>query len=215
MKFEELSINPGILRNCRKMGYTTPTKIQQKAIPPVLEGRDLLGLAQTGTGKTAAFALPILDRLAKAPVKSKRPVRALVLTPTRELAIQIVDNFHRYGESLPLKTTVIFGGVKQGAQVEQLKRGTDVLIATPGRLLDLVGQGLLDLGQVEIFVLDEADRMLDMGFIHDVKKISALLVNKQQTLLFSATMPKEISGLAASLLKNPVRVEATPVSTPI
>lgn len=215
MKFEELSINPGILRNCRKMGYTTPTKIQQKAIPPVLEGRDLLGLAQTGTGKTAAFALPILDRLAKAPVKGKRPVRALVLTPTRELAIQIVDNFHRYGESLPLKTTVIFGGVKQGAQVEQLKRGTDVLIATPGRLLDLVGQGLLDLGQVEIFVLDEADRMLDMGFIHDVKKISALLVNKQQTLLFSATMPKEISGLAASLLKNPVRVEATPVSTPI
>ena len=215
MKFNELPIHPSILKNCQRMGYTTPTKIQQKAIPPVLEGRDLLGLAQTGTGKTAAFALPILDQLMKQPQKGKRAIKALVLTPTRELAIQIVDNFQLYGQGLPLKTVVIFGGVKQGAQVDQLKKGADILIATPGRLLDLVGQRLLDLSQVEIFVLDEADRMLDMGFIHDVKRVSALLVNKKQTLLFSATMPKEIAGLAASLLKNPVRVEATPVSTPI
>ena len=204
MKFNELPIHPSILKNCQRMGYTTPTKIQQKAIPPVLEGRDLLGLAQTGTGKTAAFALPILDQLMKQPQKGKRAIKALVLTPTRELAIQIVDNFQLYGQGLPLKTVVIFGGVKQGAQVDQLKKGADILIATPGRLLDLVGQRLLDLSQVEIFVLDEADRMLDMGFIHDVKRVSALLVNKKQTLLFSAT-----------LLKNPVRVEATPVSTPI
>ena len=215
MKFNELPIHPSILKNCQRMGYTTPTKIQQKAIPPVLEGRDLLGLAQTGTGKTAAFALPILDQLMKQPQKGKRAIKALVLTPTRELAIQIVDNFQLYGQGLPLKTVVIFGGVKQGAQVDQLKKGADILIATPGRLLDLVGQRLLDLSQMEIFVLDEADRMLDMGFIHDVKRVSALLVNKKQTLLFSATMPKEIAGLAASLLKNPVRVEATPVSTPI
>lgn len=215
MKFNELPIHPSILKNCQRMGYTTPTKIQQKAIPPVLEGRDLLGLAQTGTGKTAAFALPILDQLMKQPQKGKRAIKALVLTPTRELAIQIVDNFQLYGQGLPLKTVVIFGGVKQGAQVDQLKKGADILIATPGRLLDLVGQRLLDLSQVEIFVLDEADQMLDMGFIHDVKRVSALLVNKKQTLLFSATMPKEIAGLAASLLKNPIRVEATPVSTPI
>ena len=148
MKFNELPIHPSILKNCQRMGYTTPTKIQQKAIPPVLEGRDLLGLAQTGTGKTAAFALPILDQLMKQPQKGKRAIKALVLTPTRELAIQIVDNFQLYGQGLPLKTVVIFGGVKQGAQVDQLKKGADILIATPGRLLDLVGQRLLDLSQV-------------------------------------------------------------------
>lgn len=215
MNFNELKLNPVLVRACEEMGYTTPTIIQEKAIIPVAEGRDLLGLAQTGTGKTAAFALPILQQLMGQKTRGPRKIRALVLTPTRELAIQIVDNFRSYGKYLPLRTTVIFGGVKQTAQVAELRKGTDILIATPGRLLDLVQQKLLDLSGVEIYVLDEADRMLDMGFIHDVKKVTALLTNKRQTLLFSATMPKEIASLAASLLKDPVRVEAAPVSTPI
>lgn len=188
------------------MGYTTPTKIQQKAIPPVLEGRDLLGLAQTGTGKTAAFALPILDQLMKQPQKGKRAIKALVLTPTRELAIQIVDNFQLYGQGLPLKTVVIFGGVKQGAQVDQLKKGADILIATPGRLLDLVGQRLLDLSQVEIFVLDEADRMLDMGFFDDIMQIVKQMPTKRQTILFSATLPPKIRQLAKQILKDPAEI---------
>lgn len=216
MNFNELKLNPAILKACRKIGYDTPTEIQQKAIPAVLQGKDLLGLAQTGTGKTAAFALPILQRLAQEDVKEgNKKIRALVLTPTRELALQIVDNFKEYGQYLPLKTAVIFGGVKQTRQVAELKKGADILVATPGRLLDLVSQRLLDLSHVNIYVLDEADRMLDMGFIRDVKKITTLLSFQRQTLLFSATMPTEIAGLAASLLKNPIRVESAPVSTPI
>ena len=211
MKFNELPIHPSILKNCQRMGYTTPTKIQQKAIPPVLEGRDLLGLAQTGTGKTAAFALPILDQLMKQPQKGKRAIKALVLTPTRELAIQIVDNFQLYGQGLPLKTVVIFGGVKQGAQVDQLKKGADILIATPGRLLDLVGQRLLDLSQVEIFVLDEADRMLDMGFIKDVTRILKQIPHRRNLGMFSATISREVMDISWVYQRDPVEIVVRPV----
>jgi len=215
LKFKDLKIIEPILQALEKEGYSTPTPIQQAAIPPVLEGRDLLGCAQTGTGKTAAFAIPILQLLSKphAAVPGQRPIRTLILTPTRELAIQIQESFEAYGANLRLRSQVIFGGVSQVPQTQALQRGTDILIATPGRLLDLHAQGYISFKDLEIFVLDEADRMLDMGFVHDVKKIISKIPAKRQTLFFSATMPKEIQGLADSILTNPEKVEVTPVSS--
>jgi len=197
-------------------GYTTPTPIQVKAIPPILAGRDLLGCAQTGTGKTAAFALPILQRLAASPNPKpgeRRPIRALILSPTRELASQIADSFRAYGRHLPFTTDIIFGGVGIVPQIERLKRGTDILVATPGRLLDLMGQGHVALGQIELFVLDEADRMLDMGFVHDVRRVLRVLPKRRQSLFFSATVPPDIAALAGSILTDPVQVEVTPPAT--
>ncbi len=215
MKFKHLELGPDLLRAVEDAGYQVPSPIQEKAIPPVLEGRDLLGCAQTGTGKTAAFALPILQRLAAAPGAKRPEIRALVLTPTRELALQIQESFLAYGKYLPLRSAVIFGGVGQNPQVAALKRGVDILVATPGRLLDLMQQGFVKLGHLEIFVLDEADRMLDMGFVHDVKRVIKEIPKKRQTLLFSATMPKEISDLADKLLHHPVKVAVTPVSSTV
>lgn len=216
MRFEELSLAPPLLQAVAEEGYTTPSPIQERAIPPVLAGRDLVGCAQTGTGKTAAFALPVLQRLLEQPLGlGKRPIRALVLTPTRELAIQIFENIEAYGRHTKLRAAVIFGGVSQNPQVEALARGVDVLVATPGRLNDLIGQGYVKLEQVQVFVLDEADRMLDMGFVHDVKKVIAKLPAKKQTLLFSATMPPEIQALVDSLLTKPVKVAVTPVSSTV
>ena len=206
MTFNELNLSAPLLRAVAEAGYESPSPIQASAIPPVLAGRDLMGCAQTGTGKTAAFALPMLDRLTAAPAKKKGAVRALILTPTRELALQIGESFELYGKYLNQRSTVIFGGVGQAPQVAALKKGVDILIACPGRLNDLVGQGLIDLSHIEIFVLDEADRMLDMGFIHDVKKILKWLPAKKQTMLFSATMPPEIAALVNSLLHDPARV---------
>ncbi|MFQ7004216.1 MAG: DEAD/DEAH box helicase [Ruthenibacterium lactatiformans] len=195
MKFSDLNLIPPILKAAAEAGYEEPSPIQQKAIPPVLAGRDLLGCAQTGTGKTAAFAMPILQRLAATPAPSGgRPIRALILTPTRELALQIDESFAAYGRHMLLAHCVIFGGVNQNPQVARLKKGVDILTATPGRLNDLIGQGYIDLKNVEIFVLDEADRMLDMGFVHDVKRVLACLPGQKQTLLFSATMPREIEA---------------------
>ena len=214
MTFRDLGLIAPILSALEDQGYTRPSPIQEKAIPPALEGRDVLGCAQTGTGKTCAFATPILQRLHADP-QPKHPIRALILTPTRELAIQIGENIEAYGKNLPLRTAVIFGGVGQAPQVEQLRRGVDILVATPGRLGDLYQQKLLDLSRIEIFVLDEADRMLDMGFIHDVKKILKWLPRQKQTMLFSATMPQEISQLVDSLLKNPARVAVNPVSSTV
>ena len=214
MTFRELGLCAPILSALEEQGYEHPSPIQEKAIPPALEGRDVLGCAQTGTGKTCAFATPILQRLSEAPVKG-RPIRALILTPTRELAIQIGENFSAYGKHLQLRHTVIFGGVGQNPQVEALKRGVDILVATPGRLMDLHNQGFISLDDLEIFVLDEADRMLDMGFIHDVRKILKWLPAKKQTMLFSATMPPEIADLVSSLLHNPARVAVDPVSSPV
>ena len=214
MKFEDLKLIAPLLTALEEQGYTAPTPIQEQAIPPALEGRDVLGCAQTGTGKTCAFAAPILQRLNAQPRKG-HPIRALILTPTRELAIQIQECFEGYGKHLSLRSTVIFGGVGQNPQVEALRRGTDILVATPGRLADLYNQKFVDLSQLEIFVLDEADRMLDMGFIHDVKKILTWLPREKQTLFFSATMPREITELVNSLLKNPVRVAVDPVSSPV
>jgi ATP-dependent RNA helicase RhlE len=214
MKFNELNLLEPILNALTKQGYTEPTPIQQQAIPYVLEGRDVMGCAQTGTGKTAAFAIPIIQRIhASKQVDNSNKIRALIVTPTRELAIQIEESFKNYGSELKLRYTVIFGGVNQSQQVNRLKNGVDVLIATPGRLLDLQQQGFIKLGNLEIFVLDEADRMLDMGFIHDVKKIIKLIPAKRQTLFFSATMPKEITSLANSILTDPVKVEVNPVSS--
>ena len=264
MNISDLHLIPPILRAAAEIGYETPSPIQQKAIPPVLAGRDLLGCAQTGTGKTAAFAMPILQRLHENPAPGTahsdvrqggarpentfmdgatrstdsirpggalpksacsgggtrpggagRPIRALILTPTRELALQIDESFADYGRHLPLAHCVIFGGVSQNPQVEQLKKGVDILTATPGRLNDLIGQGYIDLGRIEIFVLDEADRMLDMGFVHDVKRVIAHLPQKKQTLLFSATMPREIEELADSLLHSPEKVMVTPPATTV
>lgn len=215
MTFEELNLTKPILAALRQFGYTEPTPIQMQAIPPALAGSDLLGCAQTGTGKTAAFAIPILQRLAQNPVRGERRIRALILTPTRELALQIFENFISYGKNLTLRYNVVFGGVSQNPQTEKLRRGTDVLIATPGRLLDLMQQGFVDLSAIEVFVLDEADRMLDMGFIHDVRKVVAVLPQKRQTMLFSATMPAEIEHLADSLLDNPVKVAVTPPATTV
>ncbi|MBX6366963.1 MAG: DEAD/DEAH box helicase [Rhodospirillales bacterium] len=213
--FAALGLAEPLLRALAGEGYATPTPIQAKAIPHLLAGRDLLGLAQTGTGKTAGFALPMLQRLAERRVpRVPRNPRALVLTPTRELAVQVGDSFAAYGRNLPLRRAVIFGGVGQKPQVDALARGVDILVATPGRLLDLLGQRALRLDHVEIFVLDEADRMLDMGFVRDVKKVVALLPKQRQSMFFSATMPDEIGTLAASILADPVRVEAARISAP-
>ena len=194
-------------------GYDEPTPIQIHAIPPLLSGRDLLGCAQTGTGKTAAFALPILQRLAAAPPVRQRVIRALILSPTRELASQIEERFRAYGRHLSLRSTVIFGGVGQSPQVDRLRAGIDILVATPGRLLDLMSQGQVSLTNLSCFVLDEADRMLDMGFIHDVRKVIAALPKRRQSLFFSATMPPEVRELANSLLHDPVSIAVSPVSS--
>jgi ATP-dependent RNA helicase RhlE len=214
MRFEELKLIDPLLRAVHAEGYTEPTPIQAQAIPHVLEARDLLGCAQTGTGKTAAFALPILQRLTATP-RTERYIRVLVLAPTRELATQIGESFRAYGRHTGLKQTVIFGGVGQSPQVDAVKRGIDILVATPGRLLDLMNQGFIKLDRVEILVLDEADRMLDMGFIHDVRRVIAAVPRKRQTLLFSATMPAEIQDLANNILIDPVRVEVTPVASTV
>ncbi len=214
MLFSELRLIEPILKAVESEGYQKPTPIQEKAIPSILKLKDLLGVAQTGTGKTAAFAIPMLQILHMRHLKvGKRTIKALVLTPTRELAIQIQDSFNAYGKNLPVKNLVIFGGVGQTPQVDALRRGVDILVATPGRLMDLINQRHISLADIEIFVLDEADRMLDMGFINDVKKIVAKLPEKRQTLFFSATMPKEIEKLANTILKDPVTVEVTPVSS--
>lgn len=214
MTFQDLGLIDPILKALAEQGYEKPSPIQEKAIGPALAGQDVLGCAQTGTGKTCAFATPILQIL-NARKPQGRPIRSLILTPTRELALQIQENFEAYGRYLPLRSAVIFGGVGQAPQVDKLKRGVDILVATPGRLMDLQGQGFIDLSKLEIFVLDEADRMLDMGFIHDVRKILKLLPEKKQTLFFSATMPTEITELVNSLLKNPVKVAVDPVSSPV
>ena len=219
MKFEELNLAPAILQAVQEQGYDTPTPVQAQAIPIVLAGHDLLAGAQTGTGKTAAFMLPILHKLSLAEAGRNKfggkAIRALVLTPTRELAAQIEESAKDYGKYLSLQSTVVFGGVGMKPQVDRVKRGVDVLVATPGRLLDLQGQGLLDLSSIEILVLDEADRMLDMGFIHDVKKILALVPKDKQSLLFSATFSDEIRDLAATLLKNPQSIQVTPSNTTV
>ena len=212
--FSELKLIEPIQKAISDTGYTTPTPIQSQAIPVLLEGRDLLGVAQTGTGKTAAFALPILNRLATVESRIEpRSCRVLILTPTRELAIQIHESFQTYGKHLRLRMAVVFGGVGQGPQVTALSRGVDVLVATPGRLLDLIDQKYINLKSLEVFVLDEADRMLDMGFIHDIRKVVKLLPAKRQTLFFSATMPPDITQLAQTMLTEPIRVEVTPVSS--
>ncbi|MDB5366774.1 MAG: box helicase [Rhodospirillales bacterium] len=212
--FIDLGLAEPLLRALSTEGYTTPTPIQAKAIPPVLAGRDLIGIAQTGTGKTAAFALPLLQRLAAA---NKRPapksMRALILTPTRELALQIADSLANYGRHLNLRHTVIFGGVGQEPQVRSVARGIDIVVATPGRLIDLMGQGHVNVQSVETFILDEADRMLDMGFIHDVRRVVAKLPKERHTLFFSATMAGDVGKLAEGLLKDPVRVEVAPQAT--
>ena len=217
MNFNELGLIPVLLDNIQKAGYRKPTPIQQATIPLVLEGRDILGCAQTGTGKTAAFALPILQRLAKAPSRKPdaRVIRALVLSPTRELALQTYENFVLYGKGLKLDSCVLFGGVGQAAQAEALHRGAEIVVACPGRLMDLIGQGLVRLDWVETFVLDEADRMLDMGFIHDVRRVVRCLPDERQTLLFSATMPPEVERLALDLLVNPKTVKVDPVTSTV
>ena len=214
MNFKQLGLCDPILKALAEQEYTAPTPIQQGAIPPALAGRDVLGCAQTGTGKTCAFSAPILQRLSKK-VPNPRVIRALILTPTRELAIQIQDSLVAYGKHLPLRSAVIFGGVGQQPQVDKIKKGLDILVATPGRLLDLHGQGLLDLSHIEMFVLDEADRMLDMGFIHDVRRVLKLLPKKKQTLFFSATMPPEVMELVNALLHDYARVAVDPVSSPV
>ncbi|SFA72115.1 ATP-dependent RNA helicase RhlE [Cohnella sp. OV330] len=215
MNFNDLKLKPAILKALSEENYTTPTPIQEQAIPVVLAGRDLFGCAQTGTGKTAAFSLPMLQLLSEQqkPPGKRRPIRSLVLTPTRELAIQIYDNVRAYGRHVDIRSIVIFGGVSQKPQEELLARGTDIVIATPGRLIDLMNQGFIDLSHVQILVLDEADRMLDMGFVHDVKRIIAKVPQKRQTLLFSATMPTEITKMVQTILVNPAKVEVTPVSS--
>ncbi|MDX1602431.1 MAG: DEAD/DEAH box helicase [Salinimicrobium sediminis] len=214
MSFKNLDLNESLLKALDTQGYTTPTPIQTQAIPVVLSGKDLLGVAQTGTGKTAAFGLPILQLLSEKNA-SHRGIKALILTPTRELAIQIDESLAAYGKHTKLSHAVIFGGVSQNSQTQQLKRGVDILVATPGRLLDLMNQGFINLKQLQIFVLDEADRMLDMGFIHDVKKVIKSIPEKRQTLFFSATMPEEIQELAKMMLKNPVKIEVTPPSSTV
>lgn len=217
MTFNELNIMPAILKALTKENYTSPTPIQEQSIPAVLAGRDLLGCAQTGTGKTAAFSVPIIQLLSEqsSPNKSSnvRRIRSLILTPTRELAIQIADNIKAYSQFTDIRSAAIVGGVSQKVQERALNQGADILIATPGRLIDLINQKRVDLQYVQILVLDEADRMLDMGFIHDVKRIIAKMPTKKQTLFFSATMPTEISKLIKTLLVNPVKVEITPVSS--
>ena len=215
MSFKELHLIAPILKALETEGYTEPTPIQAQAIPHVLRGKDLLGCAQTGTGKTAAFAIPILQNLMLQQKEDayNHNIKALILTPTRELAIQIDESFEAYGKHTGLRHAVIFGGVSQFQQTNELRRGVDILIATPGRLIDLINQKFINLKSIKMFVLDEADRMLDMGFIHDVRKIIALLPEKRQTLFFSATMPPEITRLSSSILNNPIRVEVAVVSS--
>lgn len=216
MSFESLNLIEPIKLALAAEGYTTPTPIQQQAIPIVLEGKDLLGVAQTGTGKTAAFSIPIIQKLYQnrdINRKGRRKIKALIVTPTRELAIQIGESIAAYGANTDLRHTVIFGGVKQGRQTDELHNGVDILVATPGRLLDLITQGFITLNAIEIFVLDEADRMLDMGFVHDVKRLITLLPKQRQSLFFSATMPDEIVKLASTILHNPSSVSVTPVSS--
>jgi ATP-dependent RNA helicase RhlE len=205
--FQDLGLRAELVRAVSEQGYTTPTPVQTAAIPPVLEGRDLMAAAQTGTGKTAGFTLPLLQRLAETPVEGPRRVRALVLVPTRELAAQVAESVRVYGVHLPLRSTLIFGGVGLNPQIEALKRAPEILVATPGRLLDLAARRAVDLSRIEILVLDEADRMLDMGFIHDIRKVLALLPKRRQNLLFSATFADEIRNLAEGLLDRPVQVE--------
>lgn len=218
MTFEDLRIVEPILKALEQQGYTNPTPIQEQAIPILLQGKDLLGCAQTGTGKTAAFAIPVLqnlylDQQSRPKAKGKRRIKALVVTPTRELALQIGENFEAYSKFLPLRSTVIFGGVKQGAQTQILKKGVDILIATPGRLLDLIGQGFIRLDNLDYLILDEADHMLDMGFIHDIRKIIAKIPEDRQSLFFSATMPPEIVALSKNILGNYERVTINPEQT--
>lgn len=217
MTFNDLNFSPAILKALTKENYTKPTPIQEQAIPVVLAGRDLFGCAQTGTGKTAAFALPIIQLLSGQPAKpgAQRRIRSLILTPTRELALQIEENMRAYGQFTDLRSVAIVGGVSQNVQERALRQGADVIIATPGRLIDLINQKFVDLQYVQILVLDEADRMLDMGFIHDVKRIIAKMPRKKQTLFFSATMPPEISKLVKTLLVNPAKVEITPASSTV
>ncbi|TGV01237.1 DEAD/DEAH box helicase [Flavivirga rizhaonensis] len=215
MSFNSLGLSQALLKAVSKKGYTTPSPIQQKAIPPILEGKDVLASAQTGTGKTAGFTLPLLHFLSENPNKKYRPIRALILTPTRELAAQVYDNVKEYSEFLNLRSAVIFGGVNQKPQVARIRQGIDVLVATPGRLLDLENQGLLSLKRIEIFVLDEADRMLDMGFLRDIERVIKMMPTRRQNLMFSATFSKDIKKLAHGILHNPVQVEATPENTTV
>lgn len=215
MSFNSLGLSDALLKAISKKGYTTPSPIQKKAIPPILEGKDVLASAQTGTGKTAGFTLPILQILSQGQQLRQRPIRALILTPTRELAAQILANIQEYSEFLDLKSTVIFGGVNQNPQVTQLRQGVDILVATPGRLIDLQNQGLISLAKVEILVLDEADRMLDMGFVRDIERIIKVLPTKRQNLMFSATFSTDIKKLAMGILHHPVHVEATPENTTV
>jgi ATP-dependent RNA helicase RhlE len=216
MLFQDLKLSDALIQALHKKGYSSPTPIQVKSIPVILQRRDVLASAQTGTGKTAAFTLPMLQLLSEQeskPGQLRKGIRGLILTPTRELALQIADNLHHYSRLLPLKHTVIFGGVSQDKQVASIKAGTDILVATPGRLMDLLTQRLVSLQQVQFFVLDEADRMLDSGFLHDVKKIIKMLPERKQTLLFSATVPPEIQALSNQLLQNPVRIVVDAEST--
>lgn len=214
MTFKELNISEAILKTLNEKGYTSPTPIQEQAIPLALKQKDILGLAQTGTGKTAAFSIPIIQQLCYSKKEEgKKRIKALILTPTRELAIQINECIKEYSKYTDLRHTIIYGGVKQTEQVSELKAGTDILVATPGRLLDLMQQGYINLSSIRHFVLDEADRMLDMGFIHDIKKILPKLPKEKQTLLFSATMPQAIASMSRSILRNPVKVEVTPASS--
>ena len=214
MTFKELNIIEPVLKALNEKGYTHPTPIQQQAIAPALDNRDILGLAQTGTGKTAAFSLPIIQQLHSNKVHSKkRDIRALILTPTRELAIQINENLRDYTLYTGIRHCVIYGGVKQHAQVNELKAGVDILVATPGRLLDLMNQNIISLNSIRHFVLDEADRMLDLGFVHDIKRLLPKLPKEKQTLFFSATMPSSIADLSRSILHHPVKVEVAPASS--
>jgi ATP-dependent RNA helicase RhlE len=208
--FESLGLSKELLRAVESEGYTTPTPVQVQSIPPLLEGRDVLGVAQTGTGKTAAFALPVLQIMSRSRPQGKRHIRALILSPTRELAAQIDERFSAYSEHIDIRHKVIFGGVSQNPQVKALEKGLDILVATPGRLLDLINQGHVDISRVEFFVLDEADRMLDMGFIRDIKKVLNILPNRRQNLLFSATMPASIADLAGSFLNNSIMIDVSP-----
>lgn len=215
MTFSSLGLSPEILKAIDKQGYTTPSPIQEKAIPEILNDRDVLASAQTGTGKTAGFTLPIIEKILNGDKNKRRAIKALIITPTRELAAQIQKNVRDYSEFTPIKSTVIFGGVKQSSQVNALRQGIDILIATPGRLLDLSQQRLVDLRQVEMLVLDEADRMLDMGFLKDIRRIINLLPNERQNLLFSATFSRDIKALAQTFLNNPVQIEVTPENTAV
>ena len=215
MSFKDLGLSEPLLRAISKKGYSTPSPIQEKAIPPVLEGRDVLASAQTGTGKTAGFTLPLLHYLSENPKEKFRPIRALILTPTRELAAQVHQSVQDYSEFLDIRSTVIFGGVNQKPQAATIRRGVDILVATPGRLLDLHNQNLLSLKRVEVFILDEADRMLDMGFLRDIERVMNVMPAKRQNLMFSATFSKDIKKLANGILNNPVTVEATPENTTV